>query len=732
MSRWGTTKYHRGMVTRSLETDKPPRDQDVVSAWMNIFTSSKTLDPLNLDVLKERYKNDKELSDYLCFWASSSRRRTSLDTKWSLDGKIQFSDGWYDHLLPLAEALSSNSNAMTVVMPLLARDPTEFLRKPMTEIMEEIQALGPPDLIEKNPKWGMIRDIYHSVLGLDFHGMNEIIARRQEMEKAEEEKEVVLKILALSLEAAAESKNSQAYTGIKNLWKSYLKNEVKIPDQDFKSLHASLKSLNRLCDPESKKSLALAYIDLCRMTSKSTHPLDEWLGEDIAETARNEWVPDSDPRTWSSEDPTDSTPISPYEQRLLRSLCVSVSLGSMSMEQAISTWEKILRNEWVNPLDIVLGSWDPSIHKPEKCVEAWIVITSLAPIRRDYGTKLYDWLNAESIRQGMSLAAKSIGGYVAKMADTLKTDTPENVPDTVIEPLKKKVSGAPIEFVDGGEPVITLSANGFKDEIPDLAHRVIMGLMTVEQAAELWGNYVNSDGLDWNMNPEGDTYDNSLEMIEVELSIMVHAKACILAGSWWGTDQRSALELFKKNVEAGKYPRVSLVEGKFKIEDKTPGLVETAVNVLADDTREIALRTGVKRIRQFLTDRIIAFWTRRNPQKTEEDKAAYQEKMSGFLGSETGQGILSYLLGFSWDMVSDQIEDQEVRSYGDSVAKECRVSGGTMVLDEIITDIVSPMVSSVQEAMDPLRMNGLRIDLDPATSMPEELVEVPVTLESRA
>ena len=61
--------------------------------------------------------------------------------------------------------------------------------------------------------------------------------------------------------------------------------------------------------------------------------------------------------------------------------------------------------------------------------------------------------------------------------------------------------------------------------------------------------------------------------------------------------------------------------------------------------------------------------------------------------SESGQGVLSYLLGFTWSMLEKDSLDPRVLEYGDLLARECRVDGGTEILDSLLNEILLPSLN---------------------------------------
>ena len=133
--------------------------------------------------------------------------------------------------------------------------------------------------------------------------------------------------------------------------------------------------------------------------------------------------------------------------------------------------------------------------------------------------------------------------------------------------------------------------------------------------------------------------------------------------------------------------------------EEIPDVPETSesqvdlMEILKEDAREIALRTGTKRVRESLMVLLQRFW---NHQYPSQDLGP----VFHFLQSEMGQGVTSYLLGFSWSVIQDQVTDPEILAYGNMIAEECRIQGGVLVLDDVLNEILSPVFKS----LDPVRI----------------------------
>ena len=131
-----------------------------------------------------------------------------------------------------------------------------------------------------------------------------------------------------------------------------------------------------------------------------------------------------------------------------------------------------------------------------------------------------------------------------------------------------------------------------------------------------------------------------------------------------------------------------------------PSLLTVASETLQNDAKEIAIRVGVKKLKTFLADRMSEFWSRRNPESS-------QSQIVDFFSTDTGQGVLSYLLGATWEMVSPEVSEPKVLEFGDAVARECRISGGSILLDEVLDGIGKPILEELNSIE---TKSGIRID----------------------
>ena len=152
----------------------------------------------------------------------------------------------------------------------------------------------------------------------------------------------------------------------------------------------------------------------------------------------------------------------------------------------------------------------------------------------------------------------------------------------------------------------------------------------------------------------------------------------------------NAKAIWRKQIESGAVPGVSIREGNYHVYRPT--------DILLNDAKEIALRVGVKRVRKELTDRLREFWTRRGH--------ANDDQVTTFLSSDTGQQILSYVFGFTYNMVQDNLPEGPTREFGDLVARECRVQGGAELADDILNLVMNPVLEVAQQT-------GLRVNPEP-------------------
>lgn len=165
------------------------------------------------------------------------------------------------------------------------------------------------------------------------------------------------------------------------------------------------------------------------------------------------------------------------------------------------------------------------------------------------------------------------------------------------------------------------------------------------------------------------------------------------------------------------------------------------LDTLKSDAKEIALRTGVKRVRAAAAARLGTWWaSQSNPRMAgeSEDDHALRLKQVGdhtrtFLNTDMGEAALTMLLGFVWTTVESEVNPIQVREFGSLVARELRISGGTDILDGIVTEVLNPVVGELK-AMAPEAvgaMTGVRVGENPqaleeAQEGPQGAVSEPV------
>lgn len=178
----------------------------------------------------------------------------------------------------------------------------------------------------------------------------------------------------------------------------------------------------------------------------------------------------------------------------------------------------------------------------------------------------------------------------------------------------------------------------------------------------------------------------------------------------------------------------SIVGSLYGVTQMTPW-ADIAKATIKDDLKEIALRGGVKRIRTVLGDRLSAFWTAQQVTRRpgESDRSynlrvqEHQQGVQGFLTTEAGQGLMAYIVGMVWTVASEYVEDDTIREYGDVVAREIRVQGGTDVLDAVLTDVVFPMVTVLKDETSKFKAQAVE-----ATKSPTRVETAPKTLDAPA
>lgn len=136
-----------------------------------------------------------------------------------------------------------------------------------------------------------------------------------------------------------------------------------------------------------------------------------------------------------------------------------------------------------------------------------------------------------------------------------------------------------------------------------------------------------------------------------------------------------------------------------------PNMASKVMETIRQDAVDIALRSSVQRVRGIMRDRLATWWVRRhNPQRNGETEDNYRLRLSdervraeGFLKTETGESALAMAMGIVWSQASGDIPDANLRAFGDTVARELRISAGTDILDGFLEQVLTPILSSVKD-----------------------------------
>lgn len=191
------------------------------------------------------------------------------------------------------------------------------------------------------------------------------------------------------------------------------------------------------------------------------------------------------------------------------------------------------------------------------------------------------------------------------------------------------------------------------------------------------------------------------------------------------TDEIEDVKAKVKEVKAKMTPKTTMGSAKVKansaMDEEEEGLMDDSmesdedeggsktnvgqilIRTLKDDGKTIALRTGVKHTREQLTSLVTNFINsksiRRYEGESDEAYAARAEAqrsgVSAFLLSDVGQQVITYLLGLSWPVLEDNIEDKRVRKYGGMVAAEIRAQSGSDLLDGFLEEVVFPLLAVI-------------------------------------
>lgn len=134
---------------------------------------------------------------------------------------------------------------------------------------------------------------------------------------------------------------------------------------------------------------------------------------------------------------------------------------------------------------------------------------------------------------------------------------------------------------------------------------------------------------------------------------------------------------------------------------KTPW--EVAMDTLRSDAKDAAIRSTVGKVRDVVTDRLADFWARRTVTRaTGESDHDYQGRVDtyrdtarGFLDSDMGRGLLSYVTGAVWSAVQlAQGADLDQETFATTVAHELRVQGGTQIAGGVVADLISAITEA--------------------------------------
>ena len=166
-------------------------------------------------------------------------------------------------------------------------------------------------------------------------------------------------------------------------------------------------------------------------------------------------------------------------------------------------------------------------------------------------------------------------------------------------------------------------------------------------------------------------------------------------------------------LTATSSPDMTLVEIP-RIEPPPPP--SSMLTILADDAKEIALRTGVKRVREKMSDLLGGFL---------RSKGMEESAITTLLTSDYGQGIVSYLVGFSYELVKEDGGDSKIQEFVGSVLGELRIQAGVLIADEVINDLLNPVVSTLRTEI-PMGAEKVRVIETPmGDSVEEETLVLP-------
>ena len=150
-----------------------------------------------------------------------------------------------------------------------------------------------------------------------------------------------------------------------------------------------------------------------------------------------------------------------------------------------------------------------------------------------------------------------------------------------------------------------------------------------------------------------------------------------------------------KNVPTGGNTSTEILPKKEK------SAMSKIIDQFKSDAQEIALRASVSRGRKLLATKIAEFMAKRSivrrPNESDDDflsrASTEQGTLTNFFLSDAGMGFLSYIVGSFWPAIKDQVPEGDARDLGDSIAREIRIQGGVSVVDGIMDEVLSPMLS---------------------------------------
>ena len=361
-----------------------------------------------------------------------------------------------------------------------------------------------------------------------------------------------------------------------------------------------------------------------------------------------------------------------------------VAAGNLTIKEAAAAWEQDVKefNDFGKVSPRAYPGIDKTISSVE-CEKSWIAASQYA--------KLYPTIGL----QNFSLGRDSLGCDIHHLAS---------------KRFRNDVRNGKIKGMKWDE--------GNNEAIADLGHTTEMAIrlsfllaskdISLDDATEFWRKSVSSSiQLSDLPRPSTGISIEPVRFVEAFMAMSNHAfperddgdlPPVNLIG-WLGKNSgeicRQAHVLWMTKVKSGEYQ-------KFTWDDKemraVPRQSPDIVNVLVSDAKEIALRASVNRIRKAFQQSLTKYLV---------SKGTSEESISRIIQGDTAHGILSYMTGFTWSMLETETMDPNLREFGDRVAHECRIAGGTDVFNEIINDILAPVLSVAKtpEWGDPVRVS---------------------------